>query len=379
MIRRPPRSTLFPYTRSSDLPVVTQSTSCDKALKNLGAAVEKYVIVEGKPPPRLVALYRAGYVESLDKLLCPGSSKTIESENEVAAKSDFELLPATGERGASLVAVRPQAGEARRVYRAGGRMELSDVPGTTERDDAATDKVSGTNQPLTALTQKKAQTTPDTTSPPGSTTRSDTTGTGGAGKSRSSTAARIGTAPSPGAAHEPVPAPASAARPAPAPSGGGGAMLPRPQTRSAVWLWVVGGGLSALLLATAYLVVRQRVAVPRWFRRRVRPAPKADRESPKTTPATPATLEIKLPDGTQRSFPLQDFPILIGRREDCDLVLPDLAASRLHARILKEAGSLVIVDVGSTAGTQVDGKRVARAPLVVGTIVTIGDTRIEVI
>ena len=45
----------------------------------------------------------------------------------------------------------------------------------------------------------------------------------------------------------------------------------------------------------------------------------------------------------------------IGRREDNGYVLPDPRVSRLHASIRKEAGSLLITDLGSAGGTTVNG------------------------
>ena len=45
----------------------------------------------------------------------------------------------------------------------------------------------------------------------------------------------------------------------------------------------------------------------------------------------------------------------IGRREDNAYVVPDPRVSRVHAQIRKEAGSVIITDLGSSAGTKVNG------------------------
>src|SRR5688572_12060189 len=51
--------------------------------------------------------------------------------------------------------------------------------------------------------------------------------------------------------------------------------------------------------------------------------------------------------------------VLIGRGEDVQLRLADPMASRRHARILCEAGAIVVSDLGSHNGTWVNGERLA--------------------
>lgn len=45
----------------------------------------------------------------------------------------------------------------------------------------------------------------------------------------------------------------------------------------------------------------------------------------------------------------------IGRREDNAYVVPDPRVSRVHAQIRKEAGSVIVTDLGSSGGTKVNG------------------------
>ena len=52
----------------------------------------------------------------------------------------------------------------------------------------------------------------------------------------------------------------------------------------------------------------------------------------------------------------------VGRREDCEVVLPYSFVSARHARIQARAGSVLVEDLGSTNGVQVNGE--ALAPLV---------------
>lgn len=46
----------------------------------------------------------------------------------------------------------------------------------------------------------------------------------------------------------------------------------------------------------------------------------------------------------------------LGRREGNDYVLEDLGVSRVHARITREAGSVVVTDLGSSGGTKLNGE-----------------------
>jgi pSer/pThr/pTyr-binding forkhead associated (FHA) protein len=49
----------------------------------------------------------------------------------------------------------------------------------------------------------------------------------------------------------------------------------------------------------------------------------------------------------------------LGRREDNAYVLPDPRVSRVHAEIRKEASAVIVTDLGSSAGTKVNGEEIA--------------------
>ncbi|MCL2331950.1 MAG: DUF3662 and FHA domain-containing protein [Actinomycetia bacterium] len=66
----------------------------------------------------------------------------------------------------------------------------------------------------------------------------------------------------------------------------------------------------------------------------------------------------------------------IGRQDDNDLVIADVNASRHHARLEREDGGWILVDLGATNGTLLNNKRVTRARLRDGDVVTIGVTKI---
>jgi phosphoserine phosphatase RsbU/P len=80
-----------------------------------------------------------------------------------------------------------------------------------------------------------------------------------------------------------------------------------------------------------------------------------------STPQQPALL-IRVP-GQNRRVALRGTEFTIGRSEDCDLILSDSRISRLHARLVEEAGHYFVVDAGSRHGTFVNGSRCTRTRL----------------
>ncbi|MEO9175722.1 MAG: FHA domain-containing protein, partial [Gaiellales bacterium] len=66
----------------------------------------------------------------------------------------------------------------------------------------------------------------------------------------------------------------------------------------------------------------------------------------------------------------------IGRSSACDVALDDASASRRHAELRRRGGKTVLVDLDSTNGTLVNGRRVREAPLRAGDRITIGTTTI---
>lgn len=55
--------------------------------------------------------------------------------------------------------------------------------------------------------------------------------------------------------------------------------------------------------------------------------------------------------------------IVVGRREDCDVMLDHKSISKQHCIIVKNDGILLLRDLGSTNGTRVNGQRVRRAAI----------------
>ncbi|WP_449271898.1 FhaA domain-containing protein [Halostreptopolyspora alba] len=78
--------------------------------------------------------------------------------------------------------------------------------------------------------------------------------------------------------------------------------------------------------------------------------------------------------GQQQSFELNTQVTLLGRGTDCDLRLVDNGVSRHHAEIRVEDNEAVLVDLGSTNGTFVNGQQAKRVRLVDGTRISLGRT-----
>src|SRR5919201_4742409 len=79
-------------------------------------------------------------------------------------------------------------------------------------------------------------------------------------------------------------------------------------------------------------------------------------------------------DGTRHE--VKQRRVVIGSTRDCDIQLTDANVSRRHAELRQEGASYWIVDLGSTNGMEVNGKRVKRAKLRTGDRITLGSTEI---
>ncbi|MDP1818512.1 MAG: DUF3662 and FHA domain-containing protein [Acidimicrobiales bacterium] len=84
---------------------------------------------------------------------------------------------------------------------------------------------------------------------------------------------------------------------------------------------------------------------------------------------------IVLPSGDR--FALTDSVITIGRHPDSNLVLADPNVSRNHGEIRPQGDRYVVVDLGSTNGTRINGVRIDRQLLEDGDEISFGNTRMR--
>jgi pSer/pThr/pTyr-binding forkhead associated (FHA) protein len=69
----------------------------------------------------------------------------------------------------------------------------------------------------------------------------------------------------------------------------------------------------------------------------------------------------------------------IGRGTSADVVIPDIAVSRLHASVRVDGQTCVVEDLDSSNGTLVNGEEISGARrLAAGDVVTVGSTELEV-
>lgn len=79
-------------------------------------------------------------------------------------------------------------------------------------------------------------------------------------------------------------------------------------------------------------------------------------------------------DGERRT--IDKRRVLIGRSKECDVQLADPNASRRHAELRREGTAYWIVDLDSTNGIEVNGRRVKRAKLDNEDVIVVGKTEL---
>ena len=92
-----------------------------------------------------------------------------------------------------------------------------------------------------------------------------------------------------------------------------------------------------------------------------------------TAPAGPRAPQLLVTDGaTERTVDLTRPVTLIGRSAEADVRIADTGVSRKHAEVRREGGGVVLVDLGSTNGSRVNGRPVQRADLRDGDRIQLG-------
>jgi hypothetical protein len=102
--------------------------------------------------------------------------------------------------------------------------------------------------------------------------------------------------------------------------------------------------------------------------------------SPETQAASPVELgvqsEVVTLDANGKQHTVDRPSTVIGRSKDCDIRLTDPNVSRRHAEVRQEGAAYWILDLGSTNGLTVNGRRQQRAQLQNEDRITVGSTEL---
>jgi pSer/pThr/pTyr-binding forkhead associated (FHA) protein len=86
---------------------------------------------------------------------------------------------------------------------------------------------------------------------------------------------------------------------------------------------------------------------------------------------------LKFKDAVIKEMPIEQDSYTIGRKEDNDIQIDNLAVSGFHAKLVKEGNTLYIEDKESTNGTFLNGRKITKSILQNGDVVLIGSHTIE--
>jgi hypothetical protein len=80
--------------------------------------------------------------------------------------------------------------------------------------------------------------------------------------------------------------------------------------------------------------------------------------------------------GEGRDYRISKRRTVIGRSRDCDIQLADSNVSRRHAEVRQEGATYWLIDLDSTNGLEVNGRRTRRTKLETGDTIVIGSTEL---
>ena len=98
---------------------------------------------------------------------------------------------------------------------------------------------------------------------------------------------------------------------------------------------------------------------------------------PSDEEAEPESHDVAAVSFAGEHHELPAHPVTLGRSKDCDIRLADPNVSRRHAEIRPNGEGWTIVDLGSTNGIEVDGRRVKELALTDGARFTLGTTEVS--
>src|SRR5438128_760123 len=103
--------------------------------------------------------------------------------------------------------------------------------------------------------------------------------------------------------------------------------------------------------------------------------------TPKTEMINPALLDgvsanfiVKGPSGVEKSYPMRQLAVTIGRSDQCDISVKDSSMSGKHAEISKINGEIKVRDLGSANGIYLNGERIEEGELFDGDVLRLGQT-----
>lgn len=134
--------------------------------------------------------------------------------------------------------------------------------------------------------------------------------------------------------------------------------------------YVMASGPEVTLAADPTLA-RWDVRVVAWHRSRPLEFTQGMPREARTEPGHVPPGAFLIIDGG-RHYPLDRPVVNIGRRLDNQIILEDPHVSRTHAQLRVREGRFVLFDLGSTAGTQVNGRRAQQHILRPGDVILIG-------
>jgi len=97
---------------------------------------------------------------------------------------------------------------------------------------------------------------------------------------------------------------------------------------------------------------------------------------PEETEPPPVEREVVTLTVDGRVHPVTSRVVVIGRSRECDVQLADTNVSRRHAELRQDGATYWLVDLGSTNGTELNGRRVEREKISDGDAITIGSTEL---
>lgn len=104
------------------------------------------------------------------------------------------------------------------------------------------------------------------------------------------------------------------------------------------------------------------------------PVPDAAEAAPPEEPGLEREAGVLSWDGQR--LRIDKRHVVLGRSRECDIQIEDANVSRRHAELRQEGTSFWIVDLDSTNGIEVNGRRVQRAKLDPGDTFTVGSTEV---